>query len=41
MKERKGSLISQLCLVEALRMEELRILQASAEILSSSLAPLS
>lgn len=41
MKERKGSLTSQLCLVEALRMEELRILQASAEVLSSSLAPLS
>ncbi|XP_076799281.1 SET domain-containing protein 4 isoform X2 [Arvicanthis niloticus] len=41
MKEGKVSLISQLALVEALRMEELRILQASAEILSSLLAPFS
>ncbi|GAB1300444.1 SET domain-containing protein 4 [Apodemus speciosus] len=41
MKEGKVSLMSQLSLVEALRMEELRILQASAEILSSSLAPFS
>ncbi|XP_052013872.1 SET domain-containing protein 4 isoform X4 [Apodemus sylvaticus] len=36
MKEGKVSLTSQLSVVEALRMEELRILEASAEILSSS-----
>nr|XP_042115499.1 SET domain-containing protein 4 isoform X3 [Peromyscus maniculatus bairdii] len=35
MKEREVLLINQLTLVEALRMEELRILQASAEIVSS------
>lgn len=38
MKEGTVSLRSQLSLVEALRMEELRILQASAEILSGLLA---
>lgn len=41
MKEGKESLISQLSLVEALRKEELEILQASAEVLSSLLAPFS
>lgn len=35
MKEREVLLLNQLTLVEALRMEELRILQASAEIVSS------
>lgn len=38
LKEGKVSPIDQLSLVEALRTEELRLLQASAEILSSSLA---
>lgn len=41
MKEGKELPISQLSLVEALRKEELGILQASAEILSSLLAPFS
>lgn len=39
MKDGEVCLSSQLSLVEALRMEELRILQASAEILTSLLAP--
>lgn len=39
MKEGNVLLVNQLALVEALRVEELRILQASAEIVSSLRTP--